>query len=302
MKVDRDVSRGRKLTAEAHGKVGTSPEEVGHAAAGGQVAVPPAYIGDSLFAANVGQAALVGVAEGLDILDAAELLLEQLNLMGLVGRVASLEVHLAAEVVDATLEALRLGHVVEETGEEAALLRGDLGGGGIAGDGAVANGPDIAGALDDEVLVNGETAAGVLLGGNASHHILDDGADSVAGGPDQETVGNHDALLGAVGLANLGLDGVVSDLLHHGLGHDVNFFLAQGVFGVFNELLGEGGQNVGKSLNQGDLEAGANAGDQLLDVLFEKVLQLAGELDTGRAATDDNHVHESAHFLLGLAA
>lgn len=290
------------LTAEAHGEVGTSPEEVGHATTGGQVAVPPADVGDSLFATNVGQAALVGVAEGLDVLDAAELLLKALNLLGVGGRVAGLQVHLAADLVDAGLEALGLGHVVEEASKEATLLGSDLGGGSVAGDGAVTNGPDVTGTLDDKVFVDGKTTARVLLGGNGRHHVLDNGADGVAGGPDEETVGNLDALLGAVGLANLGLDGVVGDLLDHGLGHNVNLFLAEGVFGVVDELLGEGGQDVGESLNQSDLEAGADAGNQLLNVLLEKVLQLTGKLDTGRATTDDNHVHEAVHLLDGLAA
>lgn len=290
-----------KHTAEAHGEVGASPEEVGHAAAGGEVAVEPVDVGDGLFATDVSQGALVRVVERLDILDAAELPLKALNLAGRLGAVAGVEVEGAAEVVDAGLEVLRLGHVVEQAAEEAALLGGDLGGGGVASNGAVTDGPDVAGTLDDKVLVDSEATARVGLGGDARDEVLDDGADSVAGGPDEEAVGDDDALAGAVGLGDLGLDGGLGDLLDHGLGLDVNLLLAEGVLGVVNQLLGEGGQDVGQGLDQGDLEAGADLGDQLLDVLLEKVLQLAGKLDAGRATADDNHVHQAVDLFRALA-
>lgn len=242
----------------------------------------------------------MGVVEGLDLLDAAELPLEALNLAGRLGAVAGVEVERAAELVDARLEVLRLGHVVEQAAEEAALLRGDLGGGSVAGDGAVADGPDVAGSLDDQVLVDGEASARVGLGGDARDEVLDDGADGVTRGPDQQAVGDNDALAGAVGLGDLGLDRRLRHLLDHGLGLDVNLLLAERVLGVVNQLLGEGGQHVGQGLDQRDLEARADLGDQLLDVLLEEVLQLASELDAGRATADDNHVHQAVDLLGAL--
>merc|ERR1712000_504121 len=96
------IKKTKKRTKQ---KEWTAPEEVGHAATRGKVAVPPAHISDSLLAANVGHAALVGVAEGLDVADLLEAALERLDLLGgLGGRgAAGLEVHLAAELVDAVL-------------------------------------------------------------------------------------------------------------------------------------------------------------------------------------------------------
>ena len=241
------------------------------------------------------------VVERLDVADSAQLLLQTLNFAGDFGRVGRGNVDAAAELVDAVLKVFRLGHVVEQAGEEASFLRGNLSSGSVSGDGAVTNGPDVAGTLDDEVFVDGETAARVLLGGDAGDEVLDDGADSVTCGPDEETVGNDDALLGAVGLGDVGLDGVFGDVLDHGLGHDFNLLLAQRVFCVVNELLGEGGKDVGESLNEGDLEARANLGNQLLDVLLEKVLQFTGELDTSRSTTDYNHVHQTVNLRRALA-
>lgn len=286
-----------ELTAEAHGEVGTAPEEVGHGTTACNVSVPPGNVSDSLLAANVGQAALVRVVEGLDVLDAAELALVGLDLLGNLGSVAGLQVQVGAELLDALLEGLGSGHVVEEFGKEVTLLCGDLGSRGVSGHGAIANGPDVTGALNNEVLIDGQTAAGVLLGGDLGDEVADDGADRVTGSPDEKTIGNGEGLLLSVGAGTLGLDVGVGDLLDHGLGQDVNFLLLKGLLGVLDQLLGEGGQNVGKSLDQGDLEAVGNLGDQTLDVLLEEVLKLTGELDTSGATTNDNHVHETANIL-----
>lgn len=241
------------------------------------------------------------VVEGLDVLDAAELTLMLLNLLGDLGSVAGLEVEGAAELADALLKNLGAGHVVEETSQEVTLLRGNLGGRGVASDGAVTDSPDVVGTLNNEVLVHGKTAARVLLGRDTVHEVLDDGANSVASGPDEETVGEGDLLTRTIGLADLGLDGLVGDLLNHGLGHDVDLLLLEGALGVLDQLLGETGENVGKGLDEGDAEAVSDIGNELLDVLLEEILELASELDTSGATTNDNHMQKTVNLLLRLA-
>jgi len=289
-----------KLTAEAHGKVSTSPEQVGQTTTTGNVAVEPRDISDSLLATDVGQRTLVGVSEGLDILDTAELLLERLNLSGNLGRVALLEVQAAAKLLNAGLLSIGLGHVVEQTSQERTLLGSDLGGRGVAGNSAVTDSPDVASSLNNEVLVDGKTTTRVLLSGDLAHEIPDDRSDGVTGGPDKQTIRKTESLLAAVGSSELGLDIVLCHLLDHGLELDVDVLLTQGVLGVLNKLLRERGENVGKSLNEGDLEAVANLRDQLLDILLEEVAKLSSELDTGRATTNNDHVHQTVDLLLRL--
>ena len=104
--------------------------------------------------------------------------------------------------------------------------------GGVVCDGAVADGPDVFGAVDDEVFVYGEAAAGVLLGGDLGHKVFDDGAESVAGGPDEEAVGEDFFDFGAVGLGVFRFDGFVGDVFDHGFGADGDGFFAEGFFGV----------------------------------------------------------------------
>lgn len=239
----------------------------------------------------------MSVVEGLEVLDAEELLLGVLDLSRDLGRVARLEVERRRELADVLLQVLGLGHVVEQLGQEVALLRGDLGGGRVSGDGAVADGPDVPGALHHEVLVDGEAAARVLLGGNLAHEVLDEGPEGVSGGPDQQAVGELDALLAAVGVHSLGLDVLVGDVLDHGLEADVDLLLLEGALGVLNQLLGEGGQDVGQGLDQRNLEAVADVRDQALDVLLEEVLQFAGKLDTSGAATNDDHVQQTVDLV-----
>ena len=107
-----------------------------------------------------------------------------------------------------------------------------MGGGGIVGDGAVTDGPDVFGAVDDEVFVYGEAAAGVFLGGDLGHEVFDDGAEGVACGPDEETVGEDFFFFGAVWFGVFGFDGFVGDVLHHRLCFDGYAFFFEGFFGV----------------------------------------------------------------------
>ena len=52
--------------------------------------------------------------------------------------------------------------------------------------------------------------------------------------------------------------------------------------------------------DEGDAEFVGNVGDPFLEVVIEKVLQLAGKLHARRASTDDDHVQQSAPLLFGL--
>lgn len=237
------------------------------------------------------------VVERLDILDTAEFLLEILKLGSNDRRIGARDVQRGAELINAALEELSLGHCVEEAGEEGAFLRGDLGGGRVASDGAVASRPDVGGALHDEVLVDGEAAAGVFLCGDLGHEVAHDGADGVTGCPDEEAVGEDLGGLLAVGAGGFGFDGVLGDLLDGGLGHDGDLLLLEGRLGVVDQLLGEGGEDVREGLDQRHLELVADFGNPLPDVLVEEVLEFAGEFDTGWATTDNDHVQEALNFL-----
>lgn len=283
--------------AEAHADVGASPKEVGQTTGGSNVAVEPCDVSNSLLAANISEGTLVTVVEGLHVLDAAELTLILLNLARDLGRVAGLEVERTAELSNLVLESLSPGHVVEQAREEVALLTGNLGGGGVAGNGAVTDSPDVAGTLHNKVFVYSEAAARVLLRRDTLHEILDDGTNGVAGSPDEKTVGEYNRLLGAVGASSHSLNRLVCDLFDHGLGVNVDLFLLEGALGVLDELLGEAREDVGESLDQRHAEAVADLGNQLLDVLLEEVLQLAGELDTSRATANHHHVHETVNLL-----
>lgn len=238
--------QGAELTAEAHAEVGATPEEVGQSTASGEVTGQPGDIGDSLLASNVCQGALVGVLKGRHLLDSPETLLEVLDLgeslvaLLLVGGLL-LDIGQAQQCA---LNLLGLGHLVEEAGEEGTFLSGDLGRGGVVCNGAVTDGPDVLGTLDDQVLVDGETTAGVLLSGDLGHEVLDDGAESITGGPNEETEWDLLENLLAVRTGGFGLDELVGNPLDHGLGADLNGFLLEGLLGVVDQLLGEHGKDL----------------------------------------------------------
>lgn len=237
------------------------------------------------------------VVEGLDILDTTEALLQTLKLSSNNRRIGARNIQRGGELINAALEVLSLSHGIKQAREESALLRSNLGSGGVACDGAVAGCPDVGGSLDDEVLVDGEAAAGVLLCGDLGHEVSDDGADGVTGCPDEEAVGEDGGGFLAVGAGGFGFDGVLGDFLDGGLGHDGDFLLFEGGLGVLDQLLGEGGEHVGEGLDQSDLELVADLRDPFADVLVEEVLELAGEFDAGWATADDDHVEETLDFL-----
>lgn len=216
-----------ELTAEAHAQIRAPPEEVRQATAGRKVAVEPGNVSDGAVTADVGHRALVRVVEGLDVLDAAQLLLQALELSGHDRRVRARDVQRRGQLVDAVLEELGLGHGVEQARKEGALLRRDLGRGRVAGDGAVTRRPDVGRALHHQVFVHGEAAARVLLRWDLRHEVSHEGADGIAGGPDEEAVWQDLSGLLAVWTGGLGLDGVFGDPLDGGLGHDSDFLLLE---------------------------------------------------------------------------
>ena len=245
----------------------------------------------------------MGVLEGVDALGPPQALLQLLDLVE--SLVASLLVGGLlldlGELGELGLDLLSLGHLVEHAGEESALLSGNLGSGGVVGDGAVADGPDVFGTLDNKVLVDSETAARVLLGGDLVDQVLDERAHSVTGGPDEETVGDPLEHLLAIGAHGLGLNVLFCDVLDHGLCADVDGLLLEGLLGVVDQLLGEHGQDVGQGLDEGDVELLLDLGNPLLQVGVEEVLELTGELDTSGASTDHDHVQQTLALLLRLA-
>ena len=199
-----------------------------------------------------------------------------------------------------TLDFGSLGHVVEHTGKESTLLSSNLSSGGVVGDGAVTNSPDVLGTLDNEVLVYGKTTARIFLSGDLVDQVLDNGAESITGGPNKETVGNPLKLLLAIRASRLGLNVLVRYVLDHGLCADIDGLLLEGLLRIVDELLGEHGKDVGQRLDEGNLEVILDLGQPLLQIRVEEVLELSGKLDTSRTATDNNHVKQALLLLLRL--
>ena len=186
------------------------------------------------------------VLKGTDLLHAPQLPLQFLDVGKDLGAIVSARFGLSVgETGELVVDDFGFGQGIEETGEEGALLRGHLCRGCVVGDRAVADGPDVLSAVDDEVFVHRETAAGVLLRGDLGHEIFDDGAEGVSGGPDEEAVGEDFFLFGAVGSGVFCFDCLVGDVLDHCFGADGDAFFLEGLLGVVDQLLGEHGKNVG---------------------------------------------------------
>lgn len=290
------------LTAEAHAQVSTAPEKIGHGTTTCDVAAQPADVCNRTLLSDVRQTSLVGILEGTNLLGSAQLLLAFADLIeNLVALLGALGLCLSLrQLLQVILDGLGLSHSVEETSKESTLLTSNLSSGGIVGDSAVTDGPNVLGTVDDQVFVNSETTARVLLGGKLAHKVPDNRADGVTGGPNQETVRDGFQFLGSVGLSDLSLDVLIGHVLDHGLGADGDSFLLEGRLGVVNKLLGEHGKHVGKSLNKGDLEVLLDLRNPLLEILLEEVLDLTSELNTSGATTDDNHVQKTLDLILSL--
>jgi hypothetical protein len=244
----------------------------------------------------------VRVLKGSDLLDAAEALLELLDFAKdlVAGFLAGGFLLCDGELGELGVDFLRLGHVVEHAGEKSTFLGSDLGCWSVVCNSAITDGPDILGALDDQVLIHGKTAAGVLLCGDLVDEVFDHGSESVTGGPDEQAVGDLLDNLLAIGPGGLGLDVLLRHVLDHGLCADGDGLLLEGLLGVIDELLGEHGQDVGEGLDEGDVEVILDLGEPLLQIRVEKVLELTRKLDTGRSATYDDHVQQTLLLLVGL--
>merc|ERR1712093_166858 len=177
--------------------------------------------------------------------------------------------------------------VLKRRARESSFLRCDLGSWSISCHGAVTSGPDVLGTLDYEVLVDGQTSPRILLCWDRCHQVSDDRSDGVSSSPDEKTVWHDLHLLLSIGSSSLSLDSCLGNLL-------------EGRLGVLNQLLGKHGKNVGKSLDQSDLELVTNLRNPLLDILVEEVLELTGEFDTSRSTTDNHHVKQTLNLFWGL--
>ena len=171
-----------------------------------------------------------------------------------------------------------------------------MGGRGVVGDGAIADGPNVFGAVDDKVFVYGEAAAGVFLRGDLAHEVFDDGAQGVASSPDKEAVGEAFGFFGAVWASVFSFDGFVGDLFYHGFCADGDGFFFERRFGVVDELFGEHGKDIGQSFNESDVEVVRDFRHPFLEVLLEEVLELASEFNTCGTSPNDYHVKEALSF------
>ena len=175
----------------------------------------------------------MAVLKWADLLDTAERFLEGFdlgeNFVALVGGGFGLSVR---EFAEFDVDGVGFGHGVEEACKEGAFLGCHLGSGSVVGNGTVADSPDVFGAIDDKIFVHKEAAAGVFLGGNLGHKVLDHGTEGISCCPDKQAVGESLALFGAIGAGMFGLDGFIGDSLHHGFGANGNGFFFEGGFSV----------------------------------------------------------------------
>ena len=240
------------------GDVSGTPEKHGSSTTRGVLAVEgQAQVGNSLLGTNVGERTLVGVVERGELGGAVELLDDTLDLCGVGGGVG-------AELSKLLLELVLLADLVEHLCEVGTLLGGDLGSGGVLGGSAVTEGVDALSTQEREVIVDEETTALGLSRGEGAHEVPGDLARGVTGSPNEETVGDLVHLLVGV----LDDDVLVGDVLDHGTGKEVNLLVLELLLGVLDELLGEGRKDVGKSLDQSDLEAVGDLRVPLLEIVL----------------------------------
>lgn len=68
----------------------------------------------------------------------------------------------------------------------------------------------------------------------------------------------------------------------------------------FVSVAGKANSYIGQGFDQGHMEVVLDFRNPLAQIVLEKVLELAGKLDTGRTSADDNHVQEALDFFVGL--
>jgi len=255
----------------------------------GKVSVEEGEIGDSLLRSNVSQRTLVRVVERREIEGLVQPLDGPLDILGrCLGS--------SPQLVQLILEFLGSGHFGKGPSEVSSLLTGSLSGRSVGSGGTVTEGKDLGSTSQSHVTVDDETSSLSLVLGELGHEVSGDLSRGVSGSPDEETVRDLLDLLVTV----LDDDRLFTYILDHGSGKDINLVLLERRLGVLNELLGEGGQDVGKRLDQGDPELVGDFGVPLSQVVDQEIVQLSGVLDTGRTSTDDDHVHQPLNLLLGL--
>jgi hypothetical protein len=202
---------------------------------------------------------LVRVGERGNISCTVELLDDSLYVSGIgVGR---------SQLVQFLLQLFSLSHLDQSSGQPSSLLRSNLGGRGVLSGNSVTERKDFRCTCDSQVFVGRDTSSVRLVFRQFSHQLSRQLSGGVTGGPDEQTVRNLVSVL--VGILNN--DRLFSDILDGGSGHDVDLVGPKGGFGVFDQLLGEGGQHVGKSLDQGDSELVCDFRVPLSEIVLEMV-------------------------------
>lgn len=198
------------------------------------------------------------VVEGSNLARPVDLLGKTLNLGGVGNGVSP-------QSGELFLELGLLAKLLEDTGEVDTLLTGDLGSGGVRGGGTVTDGVDTISTEQSEVVVDEETPSLGLDMRELGHKVSGDVPRGVTGSPDEETVRDLSNFLVCV----LDDDALGLDVLNHGSGEDINLVLLEGRLSVLDELLGEGGENVGEGLDKGDLESVGDLGVPFLKVILD---------------------------------
>ena len=152
----------------------------------------------------------------------------------------------------------------------------------------IADSPHVLRSIDYHIFIHGQASTRIFLSGDLLHQVFHHRAHRIPGGPNQETVRKYFDLLGSIRFRVFGFDVLISHFLHHGLGADGNGFLLEGGFGIVDKLLRERRKNVREGFDKSHMEMVRDLRHPFLEILLEKVLQLASELDTGRPTSNDN--------------
>lgn len=147
-------------------KIGAPPKQIRQRPSARKVPAQPAHIRHRPLAADICQTPLVAVLKRPNLLHASQLLLQSLNLReDLIPRLWCGGFRLRdGEVSELIIEFLGLGKGVEEPCEESSFLRSNLCSRRIVGNSAVADGPHVLGAINDENIRSPPAHGGNLSG------------------------------------------------------------------------------------------------------------------------------------------
>jgi hypothetical protein len=276
--------------AEQRAQIRAPPEQIRPSAARAERPLPDRQIRNRLVAADVRQAALVRVVERPEALDLLQLLLDVVDLEHGGAR--------AAEGVPLLAECVGLGDLHEHSGEVGALLGCDLCRGRIRARGTIPDREDASVcSLHPHLVVDTDPPSVRLHIRKVLHQVPADLTGFVSTRPDDEATGD----LLVLALGRLHEHAVRLDLLHHRLRQHVDLRLLERVERVADQLLAEHRQDGRQGLDQGDPDLARQLGVPLLEILFEEIVELTGELDTRRTTADNDSMQEAVDFALGLA-